>query len=267
MFSSNSPSLKSFNTYQSNGDHLELLKRFSKGDKSALVQLALWYAPKFAPKEINKENTILNQFERVDFICNKVIEYFESCANLYLKEELPEDWIEKITKLIDKAEYLFAHKEDKPNQIYFEEKNIDFLNSLNNRLTIIQERIFFMVIDLIQTQRTWRRDYKWRISPWFDTSSGVSYYLKNDLQQPIHVTILEFGGSYWRDGDSEFRFGAINDYIDKDVNGIGFLWPTLDKPYCYLFYDLLVNAKIGNSIFEVDRVDSTLEVILDASHE
>jgi len=229
-----------------NGDEDVLLERYHKGDRAALFQLVSIYIKKL-PTIDKFARFEKPSAEKIDFITNRLITHFEFCVNMFWSGELSKDWKNGIIKCIKKAINDFQNVDKKPNINFESKESMVFLNNLNIKLQSLQN-------NLMQTLSQIKINYSNRDLDFPKAEAEVHFILIGCIDAS-HITILPIAVHNIRG----INFTTLcESNSDAEEIGSGTLWPKLEHPYCYLFDDLLVNSRLDDRIFGIERIYSKI---------
>ena len=243
-----------------NGDHTDLLKKVSKGDKAAFLQLVLLELPGII---YNAERSNSKKFSVTDLIDaainDGVVRLIEEQSKiLNTAGEVSPYWHCKMAEYImDAIGKLRKNKKIKYNyKRIYTPKRIAFLSNLNRMLKQLEKQIVeTAIIFLEQTNNS-------KLEPPINSDQcsvevEILYYLRN-----CDDWCYAFGDSFnYKNTIIEKNYGSFlyddgtpDPYCKDNM-------PELDDPYGYLLNDLMDYTRLGNKIFSIEKicVDINLE--------
>ena len=233
-----------------NGDENLLLEKFSKGDKSAFVQLIMLQMPSIISFASSHQHYGLLLSDLIDTAANAVIKLIEEQAALLSAGKLKGNWQKNRGRYMFQAMLQAIENISRTKRKSYETpERITFLSNLNRMLKKLEQEIVDRAIACLETVEQKQRS-KDAFTVDYMVDAEVSYFVKKS-DYAAHI--------FWDSFDYE------NTILNKDYgmllyNGDDPNWhresfmPELDEPYCYLLHDLMDHSRMGDKIFDIERI-------------
>jgi len=231
-----------------NGDEDHLLKEVSKQNKAALFQLVMIYMP-YIISVVERVSSPWESFTGlVDAATNEVIKLIEANASDLHAGNLNPHWQDEIFKQINTAIYLSAEGTFDIDKIHRKTpKHIAFLNQMNRLLTEKEKEIIIQAISFLELGEQMRKAGN-TFTVDFMVQTEIHYYT-NGSDYPSHIFSDYFD---YRKTVIEKDYGLLLNEEIKDWREC--YMPELSEPYCYLLHDLIDHSRLGNKLFEINRI-------------
>jgi hypothetical protein len=124
-----------------------------------------------------------------------------------------------------------------------------FLNNLNKTLKLIEKQLMERVITCLKTgeQKLQTKDV---FTLDYEVEAEVTYYLEKE-DEPCHRFWKKFNYSQVI---NEKDYGMFADKGKETDFHRPFNAPKLKEAYCYLLHDLIDHSKIGDKIYQMERI-------------